>query len=264
MKLNEIIVITSGKGGVGKTTTAANIGAGLASRGKKVALIDTDTGLRNLDLVLGVESHICYTLIDVAKGKISYEKALIRHPQYQTLYLLPTSQKYDKSAINGNDLTKICKQMRNSFDFIIIDCPAGIEQGFKTAIAAANTAIIVTMPEMAALRDADKVVGELNRADFTDIKLIINRIRPDMVSRGDMIDITDIKDILGVTVIGQIPDEEAIIKSTNRGQPVIEDKSSLAAQAYRDITCRLCGETVPFLDLSCKSSFFGKLKHLFK
>lgn len=262
--MSEIIVITSGKGGVGKTTAASNIGTGLAISGKKVALIDTDTGLRNLDLVLGLENHICYTLVDVAEGSVNYEKALIRHPKYETLYLLPTSQKYDKSALTGDDLVKICSQMRSEFDYIIIDCPAGIEQGFQTAIAAADSAVIVTMPEMAALRDADKIVGELTRADINKISLIINRIRPDMIQRGDMLDIDDINDILGVHVIGQIPDEEAIIKYTNKGQAVIEDESSLAGQAYRDIVSRICGEDVPFIDLGTKPTFMSKLKSLFR
>lgn len=262
--MSKIIVITSGKGGVGKTTTAANIGACLAKSGKKVALIDTDTGLRNLDLILGVENYICYTLVDVAEKNIPFQKALIRHPQYENLYILPTSQKYDKSVLTGADLKKICAQMNPVFDFILIDCPAGIEQGFKTAIAAADTAIIVTMPEMAALRDADKIVGELNRADFTDIKLIINRIRTDMVDRGDMLDVTDVHDILGVDVIGQIPDEETIIRCTNKGLPVIEENDSLAAQAYIDATHRLCGQSIPFFDLGTKKTLWKKFKNVFK
>ncbi|WP_182187729.1 septum site-determining protein MinD [Pectinatus frisingensis] len=262
--MGETIVITSGKGGVGKTTATANIGAGLALSGKKVALIDTDTGLRNLDLILGLENYICYTLVDVAEGKVPYEKALIHHPQYSNMYLLPTSQKYDKSALRGDDLSNLCQQMRTKFDYILIDCPAGIEQGFQTAIAGADSAIIVTMPEMAALRDADKVVGELNRADLTDIKLIINRIRPDMLQRGDMLDIDDIKEILGVQILGQIPDEEAIIKYTNKGQPIVEDTTSIAGQAYRDIVSRLCGNVVPFIDLTAKSDFLTKFKNLFR
>ncbi|WP_196593263.1 septum site-determining protein MinD [Pectinatus sottacetonis] len=262
--MSKIIVITSGKGGVGKTTATANIGAALAVLGKKVALIDTDTGLRNLDLVLGLENHICYTLIDIVKSKISYDKALIRHPTYKNLYLIPTSQKYDKSALTGNDLIRICQSMKPDFDYILIDCPAGIEQGFKTAIAAANAAIIVTTPEMAALRDADKIVGELNRAELNDITLIINRIRPNMIQRNDMLDISDIKEILGIDVIGQLPDEEAIIKYTNKGQSVIEDKNSLSGKIFRNIALRICGQNIPIMNFYSQTTFWGKLKNLFK
>lgn len=262
--MSEIIVITSGKGGVGKTTTTANLGAALAAAGKKTALIDTDTGLRNLDLVLGLENHICSTLIDVAEGKIPYQNALIKHPHYENLYLLPTSQKYDKSALNADALVKICNEMRNDFDYILIDCPAGIEQGFQTSIAAADSAIVVTMPEMSALRDADKIIGELNRAEFTDIKLIINRIRPDMIRKNDMLDTQDITEILGVDIIGQLPDEEAIIKYTNKGQSIIEDDAALSAQIFKNIAQRICGEDIPFVNLVSPPTIIDKLKSLFK
>lgn len=260
---SKIIVITSGKGGVGKTTTSANIGTGLALRGYKVALIDTDTGLRNLDLLLGLENRILYDLVDVVSGRVPYKKALVRHKKYNTLFLLPTSQIKDKAAVSPEQITVLCEEMRKDFDFIIIDCPAGIEQGFKTAVAAADIALIVTMPEISAVRDADKIIGELNRADKEDIRLIINRIRPAMIKRGDMLDLDDINDILAIDCVGQIPDDEFVVTSTNRGEPVITNMKSPAGQAYRNITGRLCGEDIPFMPLQEKESFFAKLKKLF-
>ncbi|WP_196605746.1 septum site-determining protein MinD [Pectinatus haikarae] len=259
--MSDVIVVTSGKGGVGKTTTTANLGVGLAKRGNKVALIDTDTGLRNLDLLLGLENRIMYDLVDVATGRISYKKALVRHKKHETLFLLPTSQIRDKTAVTGQQLIDICNEMRGEFDYILIDCPAGIEQGFKTAIAAADYAIVVTMPEVAAVRDADKIIGELNRADKDRIKLVVNRIRSHMVDSGDMLDMDDINDILAIDCIGQVPDDEMVVTSTNRGEPVISNKKSLAGQAYNNIVGRICGEQIPFLDLR-KKTLFDKLKQI--
>ena len=260
--MSKILVITSGKGGVGKTTTTANIGVGLAVRGNKVALIDTDTGLRNLDLLLGLENRILYDLVDVTSGRVAYKKALVRHKKYENLYLLPTSQVKDKSAVNPEQLVQLCDEMKAEFDFIIIDCPAGIEQGFKTAIAAADTAIVVTMPEISAVRDADKIIGELGRADKENVKLIVNRIRPQMVEKGDMLDMTDINEILSVECIGQVPDDENVVVATNRGEPVITMNKSEAGKAYKNIVARLCGESVPFLKPQ-KEGFLARLKKLF-
>ncbi len=215
--MSEIYVITSGKGGVGKTTTTANLGMGLAMRGKKVVLVDTDTGLRNLDLLLGLENRIMYDLIDVTEGRVAYKKALVRHKKFDNLFLLPTSQVKDKMSVNPEQLVKLCDDLRREFDYIIIDCPAGIEQGFKTAIAAADVALVVTMPEISAVRDADKIIGELGRADKENIKLIVNRIRPQMVESGDMLNMDDINDILSLECIGQVPDDLTVVTSTNKG-----------------------------------------------
>lgn len=260
--MSEIIVITSGKGGVGKTTTTANIGVGLAMRSNRVALIDTDTGLRNLDLLLGLENRIMYDLIDVTSGRVNYKKALVRHKKFDSLYLLPTSQVKDKSAVTPEQLIELCNEMKKEFDFIIIDCPAGIEQGFKTAIAAADCAIVVTMPEISAVRDADKIIGELGRAEKENVKLIVNRIRPQMVEKGDMLDMADINEILSIDCIGQVPDDEMVVMATNRGEPVIGMSGSTAGQAYKNIVARLCGERVDFLKPP-KEGFFAKLKRLF-
>ena len=258
----EIIVITSGKGGVGKTTTTANIGVGLAMRGNRVALIDTDTGLRNLDLLLGLENRIMYDLVDVTSGRVPYKKALVRHKKFESLYLLPTSQIRDKSAVNPEQLIKLCAEMKSDFEFIIIDCPAGIEQGFQTAIAAADTAIVVTMPEISAVRDADKIIGELGRADKENIKLIVNRMRYQMSEKGDMLAIDDINEILSIECIGIVPDDEFVITSTNKGEPAITVKDSVAGQAYQNIVGRICGESIPFLKPP-KEGFFTRLKRLF-
>ncbi|MBR6268504.1 MAG: septum site-determining protein MinD [Selenomonadaceae bacterium] len=260
--MSEIIVITSGKGGVGKTTTTANLGVGLAMENNKVVLVDTDTGLRNLDLLFGLENRIMYDLVDVTSGRVPYKKALVRHKKYESLFLLPTSQVKDKSAVNPEQLVFLCEELRKEFDYILIDCPAGIEQGFKTAVAAADCAIVVTMPEISAVRDADKIVGELGRADKDNIKLIVNRIRPQMVEKGDMLDMEDINDILSLTCIGQVPDDETVVSSTNRGEPVITVENSQAGQAYRNIVKRILGEDVPFMTFE-KSGFFDRLKRMF-
>jgi len=258
----EIIVITSGKGGVGKTTTTANIGVGLAMEGKKVALIDTDTGLRNLDLLLGLENRIMYDLVDVTEGRVPYKKALVKHKKFEKLFLLPTSQVKDKSSVNPEALMKLCDEMRGEFDYILIDCPAGIEQGFQTAIAGADTAIVVTMPEISAVRDADKIIGELGRADKENIKLIVNRIRPQMVEQGDMLDMDDINEILSITCIGQVPDDEKVVTSTNRGEPVVGNNDSLAGRAYMNVVKRILGDDVPFMNLH-KDTFFKRIKRAF-
>ena len=257
--MSEIYVITSGKGGVGKTTTTANLGLGLAMRGKKVVLVDTDTGLRNLDLLLGLENRIMYDLVDVTEGRVPYQKALVRHKKHDTLFLLPTSQVKDKSAVNPEQLVALCEELKKEFDYILIDCPAGIEQGFQTAIAAADVAIVVTMPEISAVRDADKIIGELGRADKENIKLIVNRIRPQMVESGDMLDMADIDDILSIECIGQVPDDIKVVTSTNKGEPCIAMKDSLAGQAYRNIVGRICGETIPFMEFQ-KEGFLARLK----
>ncbi|MBP2633029.1 MAG: septum site-determining protein MinD [Firmicutes bacterium] len=261
--MSEIIVVTSGKGGVGKTTTTANLGVGFAARGKKVVLIDTDTGLRNLDLLLGLENRIMYDLIDVTEGRVPYKKALVRHKRHESLYLLPTSQTKDKSAVNAQQINSLCSELAKDFDYVIIDCPAGIEQGFQTAISAADTAVVVTIPEISAVRDADKIIGELGRAEKDNIKLIVNRIRPDMVKKGDMLTMDDIDEILSIDCIGQIPDDELVVTSTNRGEPVITNPVSSAGKAYKNIVGRLCGENIPFMEI-VPEGFFDKFKKIFK
>ena len=259
--MSEVIVITSGKGGVGKTTTTANMGVGLAIRGQKVVLVDTDTGLRNLDLLLGLERRIVYTLVDVVQKRVNYGQALVRHKKYTNLFLLPTSQVADKTAIEPEQMLDIVEAMKNEFDYILIDCPAGIEQGYETAVIGADWAIVVTMPEISAVRDADKIIGKL-QASNKKIKLVVNRIRPQMVKDGTMLDMTSIDDILSVECIGQVPDDEKVVDSANRGVPVVEWKDSAAGDAYRDIVGRVCGEEIPFKPLETEN-FWQRLKHVF-
>ena len=260
--MSEVIVITSGKGGVGKSTTTANLGVGLAKRGKKVALVDTDTGLRNLDILLGLERRIVYTLVDVVAGRATWKQALVRHKKYESLFLLPTSQVADKTAIEPDQMEALINDMKQEFDYILVDCPAGIEQGFKTAVAGSDWAIVVTMPEVAAVRDADKIIGRL-QADDKDIKLIVNRIRPQMVKDGIMLSMADIDDILSIPCMGKVPYEEKVVDSSNRGEPVVEWEESQAGQAYRNIVSRILGEDVPFMEFRTEG-FFDRLKHVFK
>ena len=260
--MSKVYVITSGKGGVGKTTTTANLGVGLAMRGKKVVLVDTDTGLRNLDLLLGLENRIMYDLIDVAEGRVPYKKALVRHKKYETLFLLPTSQVKDKTSVNPEQLVKLCEDLRKEFDYILIDCPAGIEQGFKNAIAGADRAVVVTTPEVSAIRDADRIIGLLDSEQKENTRLVVNRIRPKMVQRGDMMSIDDIVEILAVDLLGIIPEDEFIVVSTNRGEPVVTNPAAASCQAYRNMVQRLMGEEVPLLSFEEEDGFFGRLKRI--
>jgi septum site-determining protein MinD len=261
--MSEVIVITSGKGGVGKTTTTANIGTGLAFAGQKVVLVDTDIGLRNLDVVMGLENRIVYDLVDVVEGFCRLKQALIKDKRFDGLFLLPAAQTRDKTSVNPQQMMKLCQELKEEFDFVLIDCPAGIEQGFKNAIAGADKAIVITTPEVSAVRDADRIIGLLEANEIRDPKLIINRLRFDMVKRGDMMSIDDIIDILAVGLIGVVPDDEKIVISSNRGEPVISDEKSLAGLAYRNIVKRMKGEEVPFINFGEDQGFVTKLKKLF-
>ncbi len=261
--MGEVIVVTSGKGGVGKTTTTANIGVGLALAGKKVVLIDTDIGLRNLDVVMGLENRIVYDLVDVVEGFCRVKQALIKDKRYDGLYLLPAAQTRDKSAVSPQQMMKLCDELREEFDYIIIDCPAGIEQGFKNAIAGADRAVVVTTPEVSAVRDADRIIGLLEANELKNPRLLVNRVRIDMVKRGDMMNIDDIIDILAIGLIGVVPDDEKIVVSTNKGEPAITDDKSPAGQAYRNIAKRIMGEEVPFLNLENDGGWMLKLKKIF-
>ncbi|MDO4772074.1 MAG: septum site-determining protein MinD [Bacillota bacterium] len=262
--MGEVIVITSGKGGVGKTTTSSNIGMGLANLGHKVCVVDADIGLRNLDVVMGLENRIVYDIVDVVKGNCKLKQALIKDKRNQDLYLLPAAQTKDKNALNEEEMIALCDTLRKDFDYVVIDCPAGIEQGFKNAIAGADRAIVVITPEVSAVRDADRIIGLLEASEIHEPKLIINRIRQEMVDTGDMLSIEDVKSILAIDLIGIVPNDEAIIISTNVGSPAVMENNSLAGQAFRNICLRITGQEIPFLDLSKGNTFFNKLKKLFK
>lgn len=259
----KVIVITSGKGGVGKTTTTSNIGVGLALKGKKVLMIDTDIGLRNLDVVMGLENRIVYDLVDVVEERCRIAQALIKDKRCSNLCLLPAAQIRDKNDVNPEQMKNLIEKLRKDFDYILIDCPAGIEQGFKNAIAAADEAIVVTTPEISAARDADRIIGLLEANDIRSPKLIVNRIKMDMVKAGNMLSVDDMLDILAIELIGVVPDDENIVISTNRGEPLIYKGESLAAQAYKNIVERIEGKEVPFLNFDVKLGFFDKLKMVF-
>lgn len=265
--MGEVIVITSGKGGVGKTTTTANIGAALALMDKKVAMIDTDIGLRNLDIVMGLENRIVYDIVNVAEGVCRPRQALIKDKRFRNLFVMPAAQSKDKNAITPQNMLKICTELKKDFDYIIIDCPAGIEQGFENAVAAADFALVVTTPEVSSIRDADRVIGLLEAREIHKHSLVINKVRYDMVRKGDMLTINDIVDILSEDLIGVIPDDEAVIVTTNRGEPtVLASKKSHAGTAYKNIARRICGETVPIClrvdGKTKKTGFFKRLMHI--
>lgn len=261
--MSEVIVITSGKGGVGKTTTSANVGTGLAKLGYSVVMIDTDIGLRNLDVVMGLENRIVYNLVDVVEGNCRIKQALIKDKKYPNLFLLPSAQTRDKTSVNPEQMKKLIEELRVDFDYILLDCPAGIEQGFQNAIAGADRALVVTTPEVSAIRDADRIIGLLEANEIGKTELIVNRLRMDMVKRGDMMSVKDVCEILSIDLIGAVPDDEQIVISTNQGEPLV-GSNSLAGRAYVNICHRLLGEEVPYLDLEVKEGFFSKLAGVFK
>lgn len=243
------IVITSGKGGVGKTTTTANLGTGLALLGRKVVLVDADIGLRNLDVVMGLENRIVYDLVHVVEGECALRAALIRDKRVDNLFLLPAAQTREKDAVTPEQMAALVNELKQEFDYVLIDSPAGIEHGFRNAVAGADSAIIVTTPEVSAVRDADRIIGLVESLGLTDPYLIVNRIRPDMVQRGDMLGIDDVIDILRIKLLGIVPDDQEIIVSTNRGEPVVLDRRTRSGQAYYNICRRMEGEEVPFMSL---------------
>ncbi len=257
--MGQAIVITSGKGGVGKTTLSANLGAALALLGKKTILIDTDIGLRNLDVVLGLENRIVYDLVDVCQGVCEYKKAAIRDKRFEGLFLIPAAQNSDKSAVTPMQMKSLVRKLKEDFDYIIIDCPAGIEQGFENAVAGADRAIVVAVPEVSSVRDADRIIGLIEKHGIEDIKLAVNRIRQKMVDSGNMLSIEDMLDILAVDLIGAVPDDESIIVGANNGTPCVINPASKAGQAYKNIALRVTGEHRDLLDLSEKKGIFARL-----
>lgn len=263
--MGEVIVITSGKGGVGKTTTTANVGAALALRGKKVVLVDTDIGLRNLDVVMGLENRIVYDIVDVVEGKCKLRQALIKDKRFTDLFLLPAAQTRDKSAVNEEQMRELTIRLREKFDYILIDCPAGIEQGFKNAIAGADRAIVVTNAEISSIRDADRIIGLLEASEIKNPELIINRLRPEMVRKGEMMDVEDILDLLSIDLIGVVPEDEYIITQTNKGEPAVSNKKAPSGRAYIEIARRILGENVEVtIPGRKKEGFWRKIKKALK
>lgn len=261
--MGEVLVVTSGKGGVGKTTTTANIGTALAMMGFRVALLDADIGLRNLDVVMGLENRIVYDLVDVTNGRCRLKQALIRDRRFECLSLLPAAQTKDKTAVNPEQMKALCDELKQESDYVLVDCPAGIEQGFKNAVAGADKALVVTTPEVSAVRDADRIVGLL-QAD-TEMRhplLIINRFRSQMVKRGDMLDVDDVNEHLAIELLGIVPEDESIIVSTNKGEPAVLNVNSRAGEAYRNISRRITGEEVPFMDIEGNGTFMNRLRRL--
>ena len=261
--MGEVIVITSGKGGVGKTTTTANLGSALALEGKKVVLVDTDIGLRNLDVVMGLENRIVYDIVDVVEEKCKLRQALIKDKRFPELFLLPAAQTRDKSAVNEEQMRSLTEKLKEEFDYIIIDCPAGIEQGFKNAIAGATRAIVVTTAEISAIRDADRIIGLLESSDIKNPELIVNRLRPGMVKKGEMMDVDDIVDLLSIELIGVVLDDEYIITQTNKGEPVVSNRKAPSGKAYMEIAKRILGENIEVSIPGREKGFFARLKRIF-
>lgn len=261
--MGEVIVITSGKGGVGKTTTTANLGAALAMQGKKVVLIDTDIGLRNLDVVMGLENRIVYDIVDVVEEKCKLRQALIKDKRYEELFLLPAAQTRDKSAVNEEQMRDLTSKLKEEFDYILIDCPAGIEQGFKNAIAGANRAIVVTTAEISAIRDADRIIGLLESSEIKNPELVVNRLRPNMVRKGEMMDVDDIVDLLSIGLIGAVPDDEYVVTQTNKGEPVVQNRKAPSGKAYLEIARRILGENIEVTIPGREKGFWSKVKRLF-
>jgi septum site-determining protein MinD len=258
-----VVTVTSGKGGVGKTTTTANLGVALARMDKRVVLIDADIGLRNLDVIMGLENRIVYDLVDIVEGRAKLRQAMIKHKQFPELYLIPAAQTRDKTAVSPQDMIRLTDDLRKEFDFILIDCPAGIERGFRNAIAPADEVLIVTNPEVSAVRDADRIIGLIEAENKGPARLILNRVKIDMVKKGEMLSADDVTDILAIKIIGIIPEDEGVIPASNSGIPVTLNPASKAGQAFQNIARRLTGENVPFMQLESNGGFLQRLSKLF-
>ncbi|RST76206.1 septum site-determining protein MinD [Siminovitchia acidinfaciens] len=264
--MGEAIVITSGKGGVGKTTTSANLGTALALQGKKVCLIDTDIGLRNLDVVLGLENRIIYDLVDVVDGRCKPHQAIVKDKRFEDkLFLLPAAQTSDKTAVTPEQMKTLVGDLKQDYDYVLIDCPAGIEQGFKNAVAGADKAVVVTTPEISAVRDADRIIGLLEKEENIEPpKLIINRIRNRMMKEGEVLDVDEITQHLSIDLLGIVQDDEEVIKSSNQGEPIALNPNSKASIAYRNIARRILGESVPLQSLEDdKQGMLARIKQFF-
>lgn len=258
----QVVTVTSGKGGVGKTTAVANLAVALAANGSKVVCIDGDIGLRNLDVILGLENRIVYDIVDVIEGRCRLKQAMIKDKKLPNLHLIPAAQTRDKNAVSASDMNRLAKDLRSECDFVLIDSPAGIERGFKNAIAPADRVLVVTNPEVSAVRDADRVIGILEAEDKGPGALIINRLNPAMVKRQEMLSADDVLDLLAVELIGIVPEDEGVLIGSNRGAPVAMDPKSRAGQAFRNIARRLKGEEVPFLDLESSGSLWERIQRL--
>ena len=261
--MSEIIVVTSGKGGVGKTTSTANLGVALALQKKKVLMIDTDLGLRNLDVVLGAEDRVVYDLVDVMEGVCAPEQAIVADPRVSGLYLLPAAQMRDQSAFSPQRFSILCDLLKEDYDYNLVDSPAGIEKGFRNAVASADRVIVVATPEMVSVRDADRIVGLLEENEKKDVSLLINRVRVSLVKSGDMLNPLDMVSALSVPVIGVVPDEDDVLICANHGELLSERKHSLAWQAYQNVARRLLGEKVPMMPLLQKEKFWKRKRHFF-
>ncbi|MEC6747585.1 septum site-determining protein MinD [Marinilactibacillus sp. XAAS-LB27] len=259
--MGKAIVITSGKGGVGKTTSTANIGTALALQGKKICLVDMDIGLRNLDVILGLENRIIYDIVDVLEGRAKLHQAIIKDKRFNDqLFLLPAAQHADKNVINEDQMIELISELKKDYDYVLIDCPAGIEQGFKNSIAAADDAILITTPEISAIRDADRIIGLVEQTKIGSPKLVINRIRKRMMQQGDVMDIDEITRHLSVKLLGIVFEDDEVVRSSNKGNPVALDPDNISSQGYRNIARRILGETVPLMTLKEeKKSFWQKI-----
>ncbi|WP_066194423.1 MULTISPECIES: septum site-determining protein MinD [Gracilibacillus] len=258
--MGEAIVITSGKGGVGKTTTTANLGTSLALLDKKVCLVDTDIGLRNLDVIMGLENRIIYDIVDVVEGRCKVSQALIKDKRFSELALLPAAQTSDKTALTPEAMLEIIEELKPDYDYILIDCPAGIEQGFHNAVSGADKAIVVTTPEKSSVRDADRIIGLLEQEDIEPPHLVINRIRNHMMKNGDMLDVDEVIQVLSIDLIGIVADDDDVIKASNHGEPVAFQPKARASISYRNIARRILGESVPLQSLENKETFMDKVK----
>lgn len=258
----QIVTITSGKGGVGKTTAIASLGIALARRGQKVVCIDGDIGLRNLDIIMGLENRIVYDIVDVVEGRCRLRQAMIRDKRLTDLFLIPAAQTRDKTALSPSDMIRLCDELRDICDWVLIDSPAGIERGFKNSIAAADQVIVLTNPEISAVRDADRVIGILESEGKGSPSLILNRVNQDMVNKQEMLSPEDVLDLLAIDLIGIVPEDQAVLVAANRGTPIALDQSSQAGQAFRNIAARLMGDEVPFLDLENQGGLWNRISRM--